>query len=147
MPAAHSPPMPRPNSARSAKSIAYDVEKPLSAANSENHSTDTISGPLRPHLSAAVPANVPPASRMNSVTVPSAPASALSTVKLFWMSMTMNVRMLKSNESTTQPRKTAQKARHWSRLTCRYHGPSAAFDSEGGVEAASARVVTEGAIL
>jgi hypothetical protein len=49
---------------------------------------------------------------MISVTVPSAPASALSTVKLSRMSMTMNARMLKSNESTTQPRNTAQKARH-----------------------------------
>ena len=65
---------------------------------------------------------VPPTSRIMSVTVPSAPASARSTVKLFWMSMMMNARMLKSKESTTQPRNTAQKARHWSRETCRYQG-------------------------
>ena len=104
--------MPSPKRARSAKSIAYDVEKPLNAAKSENQSTETISGPLRPHLSAAVPAIVPPTSRITSVTVPSAPASALSTVKLFWMSRTMNVRMLKSNESTIHPRNTAQNARH-----------------------------------
>ncbi len=43
------------------------VEKPLRDAKSENHSTDIISGSLRPHLSAAVPAMVPPMSRMNSV--------------------------------------------------------------------------------
>ena len=122
MPAAHSPPMPRPNSARRANSIAYDVENPLRNANSENQMIDSISGSLRPHLSAAVPAIVPPTSRIISVTVPSAPASARSTVKLCWMSMTMNARMLKSKESTIQPRNTAQKARHWSRVTCRYHG-------------------------
>ena len=122
MPAAHSPPMPRPKSARMANSIAYDVENPLRNAKSENHSTDSIRGSLRPHLSAAVPASVPPTSRMISVTVPSAPASARSTVKLCWMSMMMKARMLKSKESTIQPRNTAQNARHWSRVTCRYHG-------------------------
>jgi hypothetical protein len=63
-------------------------------------------------LSAAVPAIVPPMSRIISVTVPSAPASALLMSKLCRMSMTMNVRMLKSKESTTHPRKTAQNARH-----------------------------------
>ena len=52
MPAAHSPPIPRPKSARSANSIAYEVENPLRHAKSENHSTDSISGSLRPHLSA-----------------------------------------------------------------------------------------------
>ena len=88
------------------------VANPLRNAKSENHSTDSISGSLRPHLSAAVPAIVPPTSRIMSVTVPSAPASARSTVKLFWMSMMMNARMLKSKESTIQPRNTAQKARH-----------------------------------
>ena len=124
MPAAHSPPMPRPKSARSAKSIAYDVEKPLRKAKIENHSTDSISGSLRPQRSAAVPAIVPPTSRIISVTVPSRPASARSTVKLCWMSMMMKARMLKSNESTIQPRKTAQNARHCSRVTCRYHGKS-----------------------
>ena len=88
------------------------MEKPLRHAKIENHSTDSISGSLRPHLSAIVPATVPPTSRMTSVTVPSAPASARSTVKLCWMSMMMKVRMLKSNESTIHPRNTAQNARH-----------------------------------
>ena len=46
------------------------VANPLRNANSENHRTDSISGSLRPHLSAAVPAIVPPTSRMISVTVP-----------------------------------------------------------------------------
>jgi hypothetical protein len=112
MPAAHSPPMPIPNSARSAKSIAYDVENPLRKAKTENQRTESISGSLRPYLSARVPEATPPTSRIISVTVPSAPASARSTVKLCWMSMRMNVEMVKSNASTTQPRKTAQNARH-----------------------------------
>jgi hypothetical protein len=112
MPAAHSPPMPMPKIARSANSIAYEVEKPLSAAKIENQMIDSVSGSLRPYLSAIVPAMVPPRSRITSVTVPSAPASARSTVKLCWMSMMMNARMLKSNESTIHPRNTAQKARH-----------------------------------
>ncbi len=76
MPAAHSPPMPRPNSARSANSIAYDVEKPHSAANTENQMIDSVSGSLRPYLSAIVPAMVPPTSRIISVMVPSRPARA-----------------------------------------------------------------------
>ena len=112
MPAAHSPPMPRPNSARIPNSTAYEGANPLRNAKSENQRTESIRGSLRPHLSAAVPAIVPPTSRIMSVTVPSAPASARSIVKLFWMSTTMNARMLKSNESTIQPRNTAQKARH-----------------------------------
>ncbi len=82
MPAAHSPPMPIPNPARSANSIPYDVENPLRKAKTENQSTDSISGSLRPYLSAIVPATAPPTRRMMSVTVPSAPASARSTVKL-----------------------------------------------------------------
>ena len=82
MPAAHSPPIPMPNSARHANSIAYDVEKPLSTVNSENQTIESISGSLRPHRSAAVPAAAPPTRRNINVTVPSAPASALSTVKL-----------------------------------------------------------------
>ena len=73
---------------------------------------DSVSGSLRPYLSAIVPAIVPPTSRIISVTVPSTPASALSTVKLCWMSMTMKARMLKSKESTIQPSITAQNARH-----------------------------------
>src|SRR5579862_2723229 len=112
MPAAHSPPMPMPNNARSANSMPYDVEKPLRNAKTENHSTDSISGSLRPYLSATDPEATPPTSRMMSVTVPSAPASARSTVKLFWMSMRMKVEMVKSNASTIHPRKTAQNARH-----------------------------------
>ena len=40
------------------------------AAKIENQRTDSISGSLRPHLSASVPAIVPPTSRMTSVTVP-----------------------------------------------------------------------------
>jgi len=94
MPAAHMPPMPTPNSARRAKSIAYDFEKPLRNANSENHRIESISGVLRPNRSADAPAATPPMSRMTSVTVASAPASALSTVKLFWISSRMIARML-----------------------------------------------------
>src|SRR6185436_6010883 len=52
------------------------------------------------------------------------------------MSMTMKVRMLKSNESTIQPRKTAQNARHWAPVTWRNHGPSAADASTPGWTAA-----------
>ena len=77
MPAAHSPPMPMPKSARSANSIVYDVEKPLRNANIDNQMIDSINGSLRPHLSAIAPATTPPTRRMTSVTVPSAPASAL----------------------------------------------------------------------
>ena len=103
MPAAHSPPMPMPNSARKANSIAYEVENPLRQAKIENHTIDSISGSLRPYLSASVPAAAPPTSRMISVTVPSAPASARSTVKLFWMSIRMKVMMLKSNAVDDPP--------------------------------------------
>jgi hypothetical protein len=97
---------------------------------------------LRPHLSAAVPASVPPTSRIISVTVPSAPASARSTVKLFWMSMMMKARMLKSKESTTQPRNTAQNARHWSRETWRYQGRAADESSTTPGTADAAGVLT-----
>ena len=74
--------MPMPKSARNPKSIAYDEEKPLRNANSENHRIDSIIGSLRPHRSAAVPATTPPTNRITSVTVASNPASPLLTVKL-----------------------------------------------------------------
>ena len=48
MPAAQGPPIPMPKRARQAKSIAYEVEKPLRKANSENQSTDSIRGSFRP---------------------------------------------------------------------------------------------------
>ena len=83
MPAAHSPPMPMPNSAGNANNIPYEVEKPLSAAKIENQRIDSISGSLRPHRSAAVPASAPPTSRIISVTVPRIPARKLSTVNVF----------------------------------------------------------------
>src|SRR5262245_13771080 len=124
IPAAHSPPIPMPKSARSPNSIAYDVEKPLRKANSENQRTESISGTFRPHLSASAPARVPPTRRIINVTVPSRPARARSTEKLFSISMRMKVRMLKSNASTIQPRNTAQNARHWSPETWRYQGNS-----------------------
>ena len=74
--------MPIPNSALHANNIAYEVEKPLRTVNNENQTIDSINGRFRPQRSAAVPAAVPPTSRNMSVTVPSAPASALSTAKL-----------------------------------------------------------------
>ena len=58
------------------------MENPLSTVNSENQTMESMRGNLRPHRSAAVPAAAPPISRNINVTVPSAPASALSTVKL-----------------------------------------------------------------
>src|SRR6266852_1181089 len=122
MPADHSPPMPKPNSARNPKSIVYDVEKPLRNAKSENHNTDNINGNFRPYLSASDPATAAPESRMISVTLASAPASAPPTVKLFWMSIRRKASMLKSKASTTHPRNTPQNARHCSRLTCAYQG-------------------------
>ena len=85
---------------------------------------DSISGSFRPHRSAIMPAPSPPTSRKNRVTVPSAPASAASTVKLFWMSIRMNVMMAKSNPPRVQPRKVARNARHCWPSTCRYHGVS-----------------------
>jgi hypothetical protein len=63
MPAAHTPPMPMPKSARHVKSMPYDVEKPLRKANAEYHRIENINGPLRPQRSAAVPAPMPPATR------------------------------------------------------------------------------------
>ncbi len=83
IPAAHMPPMPMPNSARSANSMVYDFENPLRNANSENQRIESINGSLRPNLSALAPAATPPMRRITSVTVASAPATALSTVKLF----------------------------------------------------------------
>ena len=96
------------------------MEKPLRNAKSENHNTDNINGNFRPYLSASVPQTAAPESRVISVTLPSAPASARSTVKLFWMSIRMKASMLKSKASTTHPRNTAQNVRHCSRLTCAY---------------------------
>ena len=104
IPAAQTPPMPMPNRARIANSMPYDVEKPPRNENSEYQRIENISGPLRPQRSAAVPAPMPPATRKISVMVPSAPASALSTVKLRWMSTSRNVRMVKSKPSSTHPR-------------------------------------------
>ena len=74
--------MPMPKSARNANNIAYDVEKPLSTVNKENQTIESISGSFRPQRSAAVPAAAPPIRRNINVTVPSAPARALSMVKL-----------------------------------------------------------------
>src|SRR5256885_9806591 len=82
MPAAHTPPMPMPKSARIANSMRYDVEKPPRNENSEYHTIENISGYLRPQRSAAVPAPMPPATRKINVIVPSSPASAASIVKL-----------------------------------------------------------------
>ena len=82
MPAAQTPPIPMPKSARSVKSIRYDVEKPLRHANAEYQRIENTNGPLRPQRSAAEPAAAPPSSRNMSVTVASAPASALLIVKL-----------------------------------------------------------------
>ena len=87
------------------------VENPLKPAKSENQRIDSMSGSRRPHRSAAVRQRAAD-ERITSVTVPSAPASARSTVKLFWMSIRTKVRIVKSNPSSTQPRKVAQKARH-----------------------------------
>ncbi len=94
IPAAHSPPMPMPNNARNTNNMAYVVEKPLNTVKMENHRMDRIKGSLRPMRSAIVPAAAPPTRRNMSVTVPSAPASVLSMVKLRWMSTRTNVRMV-----------------------------------------------------
>src|SRR5579872_4346014 len=123
MTAAHTPPMPMPNSARIAKSIPYDVEKPPRNEKTEYQRIENISGPLRPQRSAAVPAPMPPATRKISVMVPSAPASALSTVKLRWMSTSRNVRMVKSKPSSTQPRKQPANAFHCAAVTSLYQAP------------------------
>ena len=104
MPAAQTPPMPMPNSARHAKSMRYDVEKPPKNENSEYHTIENISGALRPQRSAAVPAPMPPATRKISVIVPSSPASAASTVKLCRMSTSRNVMIVKSKPSSTHAR-------------------------------------------
>src|SRR5262245_8097554 len=98
--------------------------EPLKPAKSENHRIEIMRGSRRPHRSAAVPARAPPTNLMKSVTVPSAPASARSIVKLFWMSIRMKVRMVKSKPSSAQPRNVAQKARHCMAFTCRYQGPA-----------------------
>src|SRR5262245_18928299 len=108
-----------PNSARRANSIGYDVEKPLRNAKIDNHRSDSISGSLRPQRSAIVPATTPPTRRITSVTVPSAPASTASTANVFWMSMRMNVRTVKSKPSNIHPRNVAANARHWSRVSSR----------------------------
>ncbi len=81
MPAAQTPPMPMPNSARSPSSIPNVVENPLRHANIEYHRIENISGPLRPQRSAAVPAPMPPITRAKSVTDPMVPTSALLTLK------------------------------------------------------------------
>ena len=65
-----------------ANSIRNDVEKPPRNEKAEYQRIENISGPLRPHRSAAVPAPMPPATRKIRVMVPREPTSALSTVKL-----------------------------------------------------------------
>ncbi len=55
---------------------------------------------------------MPPMTRKKSVIVPSRPANALFTEKLFWMSMSTNVRMVKSNASSVQAAKVVRNAFH-----------------------------------
>jgi hypothetical protein len=88
------------------------VEKPLSSAKIEIQRTESISGSLRPHLSAALPAITPPTSRMISVIVPSAPASTASIENAFSMSTRMNVMAEKSKPSNIHPMNVPAKARH-----------------------------------
>jgi hypothetical protein len=61
----------------------------------------------------------PPIRRNISVTVPSAPARVLSTVKVRSMSISRKLRMEKSNPSEAQPRNAAKKAFHWIRVMSR----------------------------
>ena len=114
-PAACPPPIRPPSRCRTApgrrRAPAYDVENPLSTVKSENQIIESTSGNLRPHRSAAVPATAPPTRRNINVTVPSAPASALSTVKLRWISASTNVRIVKSKPSSIQPKNAAENAR------------------------------------
>ena len=104
MPAAQTPPIPIPKSARSTNSMRYDVEKPHRNAKIEYQRIEKISGPLRPHRSAAVPAPMPPATRKIRVIVPRSPRSAELTPKLRRMSTSWNVRMVKSKPSSVQAR-------------------------------------------
>ena len=112
--------------------MAYDVENPLKNAKIENHRIDNIRGSLRPQRSAAIPAPRPPTSRNINVTVPRAPARARSTAKLFWMSIRMNVMIVKSNPSSSQPKKVARNAFHCSPSIWRYQGGSVRGVMKGG---------------
>ena len=85
---------------------------PLSSANVVYHAIENRIGPLRPKRSASVPAPMPPNTRKKSVTVPSAPASALFTVKLCWISIRTNVRMVKSKASSVHAANVVRKVFH-----------------------------------
>jgi hypothetical protein len=95
-----------------------------------NQAIEKMIGGFRPHRSAAVPAPIPPSTRNISVTVPSNPASAALIEKLCWMLTSTNVRIVKSNASSTHAKKVARNAFHCSRDTWRYHGTAT---DDGGV--------------
>ena len=94
IPAAQTPPMPIPNSARHVNNMPYEVEKPLRKAHIEYQRIENISGPFRPQRSAAVPAPIPPTSRNINVICPSRPASAALTAKLRCTSTSRKVRIV-----------------------------------------------------
>jgi hypothetical protein len=89
-------------------------------------------GYLRPQRSAA-PEHTPPTRRKTSVTVPSSAASALLIVRLFEISTRRNVRIVKSNPSSIQPRYAAKNARHCSGVTS-LRQPTAVLFMHGSVD-------------
>src|SRR6185503_2083398 len=89
-------------------------------------------GPLRPYLSASVPAPMPPIIRKNSVTVASAPASARLISKLRRMSVRTKVMIVKSKASSVQAANVVRNVFHSWRETSLYQGIGVILDEGSG---------------
>jgi len=92
VPAAHSPPMPRPNSRRKAKNHLNVGARPLIAENIEKVRIEIISGSLRPTRSPKVPKITPPKRRQISVPVMTVPIATRPTPKVLLISPSTNTR-------------------------------------------------------
>ena len=98
------PPMPMPYSARQITNIAKLGASPLTTVHSEKYRIQTISGRLRPNLSAREPKNNAPSGRIASVKVSVYTTDDFGTWKRPASVSNRNTITKKSNESSTQPR-------------------------------------------
>src|SRR5579883_1889661 len=94
----------------------------MAASNAANHSSDSISGSLRPYRSATQPETSPPASRTSKVSVIEPPTAAMPTLKSAAMYFITSKKIVKSKASSTQPDQAAKKEAHWARVGCFHHG-------------------------
>src|ERR1017187_2121553 len=97
------PPMPMPYSARQITNIAKLGASPLTTVHSEKYRMQTISGRLRPNLSAREPKNNAPNGRIASVRVSVYTTDDFGTWNRPDSVSNRNTITKKSNESSTQP--------------------------------------------